>query len=165
MSAQRRGRVPETALGVLRMERAHAAQLQARVAKDWDRTLALLRTIDFADLGPGEEVEDLRSEVEIWHDNTQEPPRRISSHGALLGLSEDPDEAFEYMHRVLVGTDPGSYLALCDRAEEGLRGFAGSGAGSSGPELRDMMVELMELGVGTSIQAIEWLDRRLQDLE
>lgn len=160
-----RGKGPETALGVLRMERSHAAKLQSRVATEWDRTLALLRAIDFDQLGPGEEVEDLRCVVEMWHDITQEPPRRIAHHGTLLGLSADPTEAFDYMHRVLVGTDPGSYLALCDQAEDGLRAIARLDGPASGPDLRDMIVELMELGVHTSIQSIDWLDRRLGDLE
>jgi hypothetical protein len=147
------------------MERSHAAKLQSRVETEWDRTLALLRAMDFDALGPGEEVEELRGLVEIWHDITQESPRRIASHGALLGLPSDPAEALEYMHRVLVGTDPGSYLALCDQAEEGLKAISRMDGPTPGPQLRDMLVELMELGVHTTIQTIEWLDRRLRDLE
>jgi hypothetical protein len=74
----------------MRAERSHAQKHQERVAFEWDRTLELIRQVDFDAIPPGEMVEAMRTEVEIWNDLTLEPPRRISTHGVpASGLRRD----------------------------------------------------------------------------
>jgi hypothetical protein len=159
------GSGPETVLGALRMERGHAEGNLERVQKEWDRTLTMLREVDFSALVPGLHVDGLRGEVEIWHDLTLEPPRRVSGYGPLLGLPEDIEEAFGYLHRVFVGMEPAAYAEMCDMVDTALQEVGASGEPAARPELRDMIVELMELGVRSSVQSLEWLDIRLSDLE
>jgi hypothetical protein len=156
---------PGTDLGRLRAEMAHARAHQERVAGEWDRTLQLIRTVDFEFVGPGEVLEDIRGMVEIWSDLTLEPPRRIASLGQLEGLPSDGDERYEYMHRVLVGLDPPAYLAMCDAVEGELDTVVVADRPVPMPELRDRIVELMELGVRCSTRAMEWLDMRVRKAE
>ena len=154
-----------TTLGILRKERAHALKHRSRMAGEWDRTLGLLKTVDFTSLSAGEGVEALRAEVEIWHDLTLDPPRRLTEHRHALGLSDDPEEAYEYMHRVFVGMDPAAYLAMCDQLDGALALVAVEGGPVEGTHIRDMLVELMELGVRSSIRSLEWLERKLSGAE
>ncbi len=160
-----KGVVAESVLGRLRVERSHALAHQKRVGHEWDRTLELLSKVDFRALGPGWQVDAMRGTVEIWHDLTLEPPRRVSSHGEDLGLASDPEERYEYLHRVFVGREPGEYLLLCDQAEEELKAIAEGGETVSAPELRDRLVELMELGVRSASRSLEWLQAKVRQAE
>ena len=161
-----KGAVAETVLGKLRVEHEHALRHQRRVGREWDDTLKLLGQVDFHDVQPGWQVDSMRGMVEIWHDLTLEPPKRISSHGQDLGLASDPEERYEYLHRVFVGREPAVYLMLCDEAEEELKAIAeGEGGTVSVPELRDRLVELMELGVRSSTRALDWLSMRIREAE
>jgi hypothetical protein len=160
------GATAETVLGKLRVEREHALRHQKRVGREWDETLELLGKVDFQAVQPGWQVDSMRGMVEIWHDLTLEPPKRISSHGQDLGLASDPEERYEYLHRVYVGLEPATYLMLCDEAEEELRAIAEGGSGAMpAPELRDRLVELMELGVRSSTRALDWLRSRIREAE
>lgn len=159
------GPTPTTVLGRLRAEHAHAVKHQARVAREWDRTLELLRGLDFHALAPGDLLETLRGDVEIWNELTLEPPRRLSSVQGLDGLPADADERYEYMHRVLVGLDPPTYLAMCDAIEGELDLVVVEGGPLELPELRDRLVELIELGVRCSTRSIEWLEHRISRAE
>lgn len=154
---------PGTLLGRLRAEMAHAESHQRRVAAEWDRTLRLIRTLDFEFIGPGGVLEDIRGMVEIWADLTLEPPRRITAIGEQENLPTDPGERYEYMHRVLVGMDPGAFLSLCDAIEGELDTVVVADRPMSMPDLRDRIVELMELGVRCTIRSREWLERRIGD--
>ncbi len=156
---------PGTVLGKLRAERTHMEVHQGRVAMEWDRTLELIRTVDFEHVGPGEALEDVRGMVEIWNDLTLEPPRRIASLGVMPGLPSDLDERYEYLHRVLVGMDPPAFLNLCDEIEGELDTIVVADRPIAMPDLRDRIVELMEMGVRCSTRSSEWLERRVQDAE
>jgi hypothetical protein len=156
---------PVTVLGFLRMEIANAREHQQRVATEWDRTLALLRTIDFRSIGPGDHLDAIRGEVEIWNDLTLDPPRRISMHDELADLPRDPEERFEYLHRVFVGMDPATYLNLCDEIEVELDAVARADSPMAMPDLRDQVVELMELAVRASARSIEWMEKRYRDVD
>lgn len=159
------GVAPVTVLGFLRRELAFASEHQARVAAEWDRTLGMLRGLDFRALRPGEGIEALRGEVEIWNDLTLELPRRLSAHPELGGLPTGEGERLEYLHRVLVGVEPSAYMTMCDEVESELDAVAASGGPVAMPQLRDRVVELMELGVRTSVRSIDWLKRRYQDVD
>lgn len=159
------GPTPTTVLGSLRAEHAHAIKHQARVAREWDRTLGLLKDLDFHALVPGGLLETLRGEVEIWNELTLEPPRRLSRVRGLEGLPTDADERYEYMHRVLVGLDPTAFLAMCDTIEGELDLVVVEGGQVDLPELRDRLVELIELGVRCSTRSIEWLEHRISKAE
>jgi hypothetical protein len=157
--------MPVTVMGFLRMELAHAREHQRRVAKEWDRTLGILRKVDFRSIGPGDHLDAIRAEVEIWNDLTLDPPRRVSLHEEMDDLPMDQGERYEYLHRVFVGMDPGTYLAMCDEVEQELD-FVTSATGSvSMPGLRDRVVELMELGVRCSARSIEWMEKRYRDVD
>jgi hypothetical protein len=121
--------------------------------------------VDFGSLGPGEEVEAIRSEVEIWHDLTLEPVRRLFSYGPGLGLSSDGEEAYEYLHRVFVGREVDQYLAMCDAIEGELDAIVAAGGPVDAADLRDMLVELIELGVRASTRAVDWLEKRMRRIE
>ena len=159
------GPTPSTVLGRLRAEQAHARRHQARVAREWDRTLALLQSIDFGSIGPGDLLEALRTEVEIWNELTLESPRRLCRLKGLEGLPSDAGERYEYMHRVLVGLDPPAYLAMCDAIEGELDLVVVAERPVELPELRDRLVELIELGVRCSTRSIEWLEHRISRAE
>lgn len=156
---------PVTVLGFMRRELAHSREHQRRVAREWDRTLALLRTMDFRSMGPGDDLDPVRGEVEIWNDLTLEPVRRISQHRGLDDLPTDDVERFDYLHRVFVGLDPAAYLEMCDRVESELDGVASSSGPVELPQLRDRVVELMELGVRCSARSREWLEKRYRDVD
>ena len=157
--------VPVTVLGFLRRELANAQDHQKRVALEWDRTLALLRTVDFRSIGPGDHLDAIRGEVEIWNELTLEPPRRISMHDGLADLPLDREERYGYLHRVFVGTDPAAYLSMCDEIEEELDAVASAEGPITMPQLRDRVVELMELAVRSSARSIEWMERRYRDVD
>jgi hypothetical protein len=159
------GAVPVTVLGYLRREIHHAREHQQRVAVEWDRTLTMLGNLDFHAVGPGEPLEDLRGEVEIWNDLTLDPIRRISGHEELRDLPRDRDERFEYLHRVFVGMDPRTYSAMCDKVEAEVGEVSSAGAPVPMPQLRDRVVELMEVGVRCSARCIEWLEKRYKDVD
>ncbi len=159
------GPSPGTMLGRLRAEMAHLESHQARVALEWDRTLEIVRGIDFRDVHPGEGLEAVRGEVEIWNELALEPPRRISAMGALPGLPTDDAERYEYLHRVLVGLDPPAFLSMCDIIDGELDLVMAEDKPMDMPELRDRLVELMELGVRCSTRSLEWLDMRIRDAE
>jgi hypothetical protein len=159
------GPTPETMLGQLRAERAHLEGHQTRVAREWDRTLGVVRAIDFRAVGPGETLEALRGEVEIWNDLALEPPRRITAMGVLPGLSMDDGERYEYLHRVLVGLDPPTFLSMCDIIEGELDLVVAEDKPMDLPELRDRIIELMELSVRCSTRSLEWLEKRIDDAE
>ncbi len=154
-----------TVLGLLRRELAFAGEHQARVATEWDRTLGMLRVMDFRALSPGGALEALRAEVEIWNDLTLEPPRRLAAHPEMGGLPTEEGERLEYLHRVLVGVGPSEYLAMCDEVEAEMDVVASSPGSVSVPQLRDRVVELMELGVRTSVRSIDWLKHRYRDVD
>ena len=156
---------PETMLGRLRAERAHLEGHQARVGREWDLTLEIVRGIDFRSVGPGERLEAVRGEVEIWNDLVLEPPRRIAALGALPVLPTEDGERYEYLHRVLVGLDPPAFLTMCDIIEGELDLVVAEDKPMDMPELRDRLVELMELGVRCSTRSLEWLERRIVDAE
>ena len=156
---------PNTVLGKLRAERARMEVHQGRLSREWDRTLELVRTVDFESVGPGEVLEDVRGMVEIWNDLTLEPPRRIASIGEMEGLPNNPDERYEYLHRVLVGMDPPAFSSLCDAIEGRLDTIVVADHPIPVPDLRDRIVELMELGVRCSTRSSEWLDMRVQAIE
>jgi hypothetical protein len=157
--------LPVTVMGFLRRELSHAREHQQRVAREWDRTLGILRRVDFRSIGPGEDLGSIRSEVEIWNDLTLDPPRRLSLHDELGDLPRDREERYEYLHRVFIGMDPGSYLAMCDEVERELDVATSSTGQVSLPQLRDRVVELMELGVRCSARSIEWMEKRYQDVD
>lgn len=159
------GPSPVTLLGMLRAERSHLEGHQARVAREWDRTLEIVRGIDFRSVGPGEVLEAVRGEVEIWNDLTLEPPRRITALGVLPGLPTDVDERYEYLHRVLVGLDPPAFLTMCDVIEGELDLVVAEDRPMDMPELQDRLVELMELCVRCSTRSLEWLEKRIGDAE
>lgn len=159
------GAAPVTVMGFLRRELHHADEHQRRVAAEWDRTLSMLRTVDFRSLGPGRGLDAIRGEVEIWNDLTLEPPRRLAKHEELADLPGDEAERFEYLHRVFVGVDPASYLAMCDEVDGELDTVAKASSPVSLPELRDRVVELMELGVRCSARSIEWMRKRYKDVD
>jgi len=152
-------------LGRLRAELAHLEGHQARVALEWDRTLEIVRGIDFKEVRPGERLEAVRGEVEIWNELALEPPRRISAMGNLPGLPTDDAERYEYLHRVLVGLDPPAFLSMCDIIEGELDLVVAEDRSKDMPELRDRLVELMELGVRCSTRSLEWLEMRIGDAE
>ncbi len=156
---------PATVLGFLRRELVHARDHQQRVAQEWDRTLALLRLVDFRSIGPGDHLDAIRGEVEIWNDLTLEPPRRISMHDELGDLPMDLEERYGYLHRVFVGTDPAAYLMMCDECEAELDSVAGADGPLAMPQLRDRVVELMELAVRSSARSIEWMEKRFRDVD
>jgi hypothetical protein len=156
---------PVTVLGLLRREVAHSREHQRRVAVEWDRTLALLRGIDFRSVGPKSGVEAIRGEVEIWNDLTLDPVRRVALLVGLGDLPVNEDERYGYLHRVFVGTDPDSYMAMCDVLEGELDAVSSSPGGTEAQDLRDRVVELMELGVRASARSIEWLEKRYRDVE
>jgi hypothetical protein len=156
---------PVTVLGLLRREMIQSREHQQRVAEEWDRTLAMLRGVDFRAVGPGSRLEAIRGEVEIWNDLTLDPVRRLSLHEDLGDLPGDEGERYGYLHRVFVGTDPQSYLEMCDLVEEELRVAVSSEGTREAPGLRDRVVELMELGVRASARSIEWLEKRYRDVE
>lgn len=156
---------PVTVLGFLRREMTHAREHQQRVAAEWDRTLSILRRSDFRVIGPGDDLDAIRGEVEIWNDLTLEPVRRISQHGELGDLPVDGEERYGYLHRVFVGTDTASYAEMCDQVEQELDDVASGPGPVERPELRDRVVELMELGVRCSARSIEWLERRYRDVD
>ena len=159
------GPSPGTMLGMLRAERAHLEDHQARVGREWDRTLEIVRSIDFRSVSPGEGLEAVRGEVEIWNDLALEPPRRITAMGVLPGLPTDGGERYEYLHRVLVGLDPSAFLSMCDIIEGELDLVVAEDRPMDMPDLRDRLVELMELGVRCSVRSLEWLERRIGDAE
>jgi len=159
------GVAPVTVLGFLRRELAFASEHQVRVATEWDRTLGMLRGLDFRALVPGEGLAALRGEVEIWNDLTLEPPRRLAAHPELGGLPLEEGERMEYLHRVLVGMEPAAYMAMCDEVESEMDLVAESEGPVSMPQLRDRVVELMEVGVRTSVRSIEWLRHRYRDVD
>ena len=159
------GPTPGTMLGRLRAEQAHLEGHQARVAREWDSTLEIVRGIDFREVAPGEDLEAVRGEVEIWNDLALEPPRRIAALGILPGLPTDDGERYEYLHRVLVGLDPPAFLSMCDIIEGELDLVVAEGKPMDLPELRDRLVELMELGVRCSTRSLEWLEKRIGDAE
>lgn len=160
------GHVPATTeLGLLRADLAHAMRHHQRVSEEWDRTLELVQGTDFEGLKPGHDVQALSRSVEVWHDLTLEMPRHVAAHGDKLGLSQDHEERYGYLHRVFVGMEPRSYLALCDEAEELLTKVEEHGAPMPVPELRDRLVELMELGVRGSTRATDWLEKRISKSE
>jgi hypothetical protein len=140
-------------LGMLRAERAHLEDHQARVGLEWDRTLEIVRGIDFRSVSPGEGLEAVRGEVEIWNELALEPPRRITAMGVLPGLPTDDGERYEYLHRVLVGLEGELDLVVAEDRPMDM------------PELRDRLVELMELGVRCSTRSLEWLEKRIGDAE
>ncbi len=144
---------------------AHAKEHQRRVAEEWDRTLSMLRGLDFRDIGPGDGLEAIRGEVEIWNDLTLEPVRRISRLAELGDLPVDAEERYGYLHRVFIGTDAASYLQMCDLLEEELDVVASSRGPVDGTGLRDRVVELMELGVRCSARSIEWIEKRYRDVD
>ena len=158
-------RTPQTVLGMLRAEHAHALKHQSRIGTEWDRTLELVREVDFEAVAPGEAVESIRAEVEIWHDLTLEPVRRLFSYGPGLELSSDGEEAYEYLHRVFVGREVDQYLAMCDAVEAELDAIVGAGGPVEAPDLRDRLVELIELGVRASTRCVDWLEKRMARLE
>ncbi|MCK5414951.1 MAG: hypothetical protein KAJ35_06190 [Thermoplasmata archaeon] len=155
---------PVTVLGFYRKELAHGREHQQRVAEEWDRTLAILKDVDFLSIGPGDRLAAIRGEVEIWNDLTLDPPRRISMHDELGDLPMDPDERYEYLHRVFIGMSPGKYLTMCDEVEQELDAVASSKGPTPMPQLRDRIVELMELGVRCSARSIEWMEKRYRDV-
>ena len=159
------GSSPETMLGQLRAERANLEGHQARVAREWDRTLEIVRGIDFRSVGPGEVLEAVRGEVEIWNDLALEPPRRITALGVLPGLPTDDGERYEYLHRVLVGLDPPAFLSMCDIIEGELDLVVAEDKPMDMPDLQDRLVELMELSVRCSTRSLEWLEKRIGDAE
>jgi hypothetical protein len=156
---------PVTVLGLLRRELTHAQGHQRRVAEEWDRTLSILRGTDFRAIGPGDGLDAIRGEVEIWNDLTLEPVRRLSQHEEMGDLPLDDGERYDYLHRVLVGTDAASFLAMCDRVEAEVDAIASSPGPVDGTDLRDRVVELMELGVRCSARSIEWLEKRYRDVD
>jgi hypothetical protein len=156
---------PVTVLGLLRREMSHCQEHQMRVAEEWDHTLEILRGIDFSALGPGKELLAIRAEVEIWNDLTLDPVRRVTQLEGLGGLPEDEGERYGYLHRVFVGIDPDTYLTMCDEMEERVGDIGSSERTEEAPDLRDRMVELMELGVRASARSIEWLEKRYKDVE
>jgi hypothetical protein len=156
---------PVTVMGFLRAELIHAREHQRRVAKEWDRTLGILRSVDFRSIEPSDDLDPIRSEVEIWNDLTLDPPRRISLHDELGDLPLDKWERYDYLHRVFVGMDPADYMSLCDEVEGELDGIASSNGPVSLPQLRDRVVELMELGVRCSARSIEWMEKRYRDVD
>ena len=156
---------PVTVLGLLRREMSHSQEHQRRVAEEWDHTLGILRGIDFSSLGPGKELLAMRAEVEIWNDLTLDPVRRVTKLEGLGDLPKDEGERYGYLHRVFIGIDPDAYLTMCDEMEERLGYIASSEGGEEAPDLRDRMVELMELGVRASARSIEWLGKRYRDVE
>ncbi|MCK4971586.1 MAG: hypothetical protein KAS77_13710 [Thermoplasmata archaeon] len=164
MTLEGRNAAPVTVLGFYRKELAHGREHQQRVAEEWDRTLAILKDVDFQSIGPGDRLAAIRGEVEIWNDLTLDPPRRISMHDELGDLPMDPDERYEYLHRVFIGLSPGKYLTMCDEVEQELDAVASSKGPTPVPQLRDRIVELMELGVRCSARSTEWMKKRYQDV-
>ncbi len=158
-------KTPQTVLGRLRAEHVHALKHQSRIGVEWDRTLELVRGVDFEAIGSGPVVESIRAEVEIWHDLTLEPARRLFSYGQDLGLSKDGEEAYEYLHRVFVGREVGQYLVMCDAVEAELDAIVGSEGPVEASDLRDRLVELIELGVRASTRCVDWLEKRMAKIE
>lgn len=156
---------PVTVLGLLRRELAHAKAHQRRVSEEWDRTLSMLRILDFHAIGPGEGLDAVRGEVEIWNDLTLEPVRRLSQHRELGDLPVDAEERYGYLHRVFVGTDSTSYLRMCDEVEAEMDAIVSAPDPVNGTGLRDRVVELMELGVRCSARSMEWLEMRYRDVD
>jgi len=152
-------------LGQLRAERADLEAHQAKIAQEWDRTLNIVRSIDFRTVAPGEALEAVRGEVEIWNDLALEPPRSITALGPLPGLPTNEGERYEYLHRVLVGLDPPAFLSMCDIIEGELDLVVAEGKPMDMPELRDRIIELMELSVRCSTRSLEWLEKRIGDAE
>jgi len=156
---------PVTVLGFLRRELHHAQEHQRQVAEEWDRTLAMLRMLDFRSLGPGDDLDAIRAEVEIWNELTLDPPRRVAMHDELGNLPMAEEERFGYLHRVFVGMDPRAYLSMCDQVEEELDTVAAADGPMAMPQLRDRVVELMELGVRCSARSIHWMEKRYRDVD
>jgi hypothetical protein len=154
-----------TELGSLRAERDRAGRHQRRLEGEWDRTLALIKDLDFDEVAPGRGLEGLRSATEIWHDLTLDPVRSISTQVQGAGLPDDRDERYDYLHRVFIGYRPEEYSTMCDQLEEGIEEVYASAAPIARPDLRDRVVELMELGVRSSTRSVEWLDGRIKELE
>lgn len=154
-----------TELGSLRAERDRARRHQAALQREWDRTLSLIRDLDFEELAPGKDLEGLRAAAEVWHDLTLDPVRSISIHVRAEDLPEGRDERFDYLHRVFVGYGPDEYSSLCDQLEDGIEEVYASSAPVPRPDLRDRAVELMELGVRSSTRSYEWLEGRIKELE
>jgi len=86
-------------------------------------------------------------------------------HDELGDLPVEEDERFGYLHRVFVGMDPATYLSMCDEVEEELDTVAASDVPLNMPQLRDRVVEMMELGVRCSARSIEWMEKRYRDVD
>jgi hypothetical protein len=160
-----KGVIADTELGRLRAELDHARMFQRRIEREWARTLALIQDIDFDTIEPGRKLEGLRAATEIWHDLTLEPPRSVASHAIGAGLPSNGKERFGYLHRVFVGYGPDEYSDMCDRIEDRIDQVYSDTGPQTMPDLRDMIVELMELGVGTSTRSMEWLEAKIRELE
>jgi hypothetical protein len=149
-----KGVFAETELGSLRAEWDRAQRHQRKRQKEWDRALALMKDLDFDELAPGRGLEGLRTASEIWHDLTLDPVRSISIHVRGAGLPEDKGERFDYLHRVFIGYDPDEYSSLCDQLEDGIDEVYASEAPVARPDLRDRVVELMELGIRSYTKSV-----------
>jgi hypothetical protein len=61
--------------------------------------------------------------------------------------------------------EPDEFLNKCDTIEGELDTVMANDGPVRMPELRDRIVELMELGVLSSTTSLEWLAKRIKDLE
>ena len=90
---------------------------------------------------------------------------RLHSYGNDLGLSQDGAEAYEYLHRVFVGRQVDAYLVMCDTIEGELDSIVAAGTEVTMPDLRDRLVEVMELGVGSATRCVDWLEKKIAAIE